>query len=64
MSGPPPVQLDESQADQVAARFLDAPSVPQDPITATAYRLLELQTDRLAAHVIRRARRGLPGTRA
>ena len=47
MSGPPAVQLDETYAHQVAARFLDAPSTPRDPFTATAYRLLELQTDRL-----------------
>jgi hypothetical protein len=48
MSGPPAVQLDATYAHQVAARFLDAPSLPQDPITATAYRLLELQIDRLS----------------
>jgi hypothetical protein len=47
MSGPGAVQLDETYAHQVAAGFLDAPSEPQDPFTATAYRLLELQTDQL-----------------
>jgi hypothetical protein len=56
MSGPPPVQLDETYAHQVAAQFLDAPSVPQDPLTATAYRLLQLQTDRLFSRLTR------PGT--
>jgi hypothetical protein len=56
MSLPTVVQLDETHARQVAAQFLDAPSVPRDPITATAYRLLELQTDRLFSRLTR------PGT--
>jgi hypothetical protein len=47
MSGQSAVQLDETYAHQVAARFLDAPSLPKDPFTTTAYRLLEVQTDRL-----------------
>ena len=56
MSSAPVVQLDETQARQVAARFLAAPSVPRDSLTAMAYRLLELQTDRLFARLTR------PGT--
>ena len=47
MSGQPAVQLDERHAHHVAVAFLDAPRVSQDPITVTAYRLLEVQTDRL-----------------
>jgi hypothetical protein len=47
MSGPPAVQLDETYAPQVAAGFLDTPSMPRDPFTAAAYRLLEMRTDRL-----------------
>jgi hypothetical protein len=53
MSGSPAVQLDETYAHQVAARFLDAASVPRDALTATAYRLLEVQTDRLFSGLTR-----------
>jgi hypothetical protein len=47
MSAPPVVQLDETYAHQVAARFLDPPSMPQDRFIVTAYRLLEVHSDRL-----------------
>lgn len=47
MSGPPAVRLTRLTPSRSPPPFLDAPSVPQDPITATADRLLTLQTDRL-----------------
>jgi hypothetical protein len=46
---PSPVTLDQFYAHEIAERFLQAPSTPDNPVVKAAYRLLEHQSNRLFA---------------